>query len=50
MTRTDRPTLRAWLIQQADAYAQQPSANRPLIQTTLARTLAFYQLDAKEAA
>jgi hypothetical protein len=45
MTRTNRPALRAWLIQQADAYAQQPSANKPLIQTTLARTLAFYHLE-----
>jgi hypothetical protein len=50
MIRTDRPALRAWLIQQADAYASQPSANVPLIQGTLARTLAFYHLDAKEAA
>jgi hypothetical protein len=40
MIRTDRPALRAWLIQQADAYAQQPSANVPLIQGTLARARA----------
>jgi hypothetical protein len=44
VTRTNRSALRAWLIQQADAYAQQPSANVPLIQGTLARALAFYQL------